>query len=36
MKRILFIDDDGLARQLMSKVTNLLGFQAILSASARK
>lgn len=35
MTRILFIDDDVLALQLMSKVTSLLGFQAILSTSPR-
>ncbi len=35
MKRILFIDDDVLALQLMSKVTSLLGYQAILSTSPR-
>jgi CheY-like chemotaxis protein len=35
MKRILFIDDDVLALQLMSKVTHLLGFQAILTTSPR-
>lgn len=35
MTRILFIDDDVLALQLMSKVTSLLGYQAILSTSPR-
>ncbi len=35
MTRILFIDDDVLALQLMSKATDLLGFQAITSASPR-
>lgn len=35
MKRILFIDDDVLALQIMSKVTHLLGFQAILTTSPR-
>jgi two-component system sensor histidine kinase ChiS len=35
MTRILFIDDDVLALQLMSKVTNLLGYQAILTTSPR-
>lgn len=33
MTRILFIDDDVLSLQLMSKVTSLLGYQAILSTS---
>lgn len=33
MTRILFIDDDVLALQLMSKVTSLLGCQAIVSTS---
>ena len=36
MTRILFIDDDVLALQLMSKVTSLLGYQAILSTSPRR
>jgi CheY-like chemotaxis protein len=35
MTRILFIDDDVLALQLMSKVTTLLGYQAIISTSPR-
>lgn len=33
MTRILFIDDDVLALQLMSKVTSLLGYQAIIATS---
>lgn len=33
MPPILFIDDDVLALQLMSKVTDLLGFRAITSTS---
>lgn len=36
MTRILFIDDDVLALQLMSKVTHLLGYQAILSTSPNR
>ena len=36
MTRILFIDDDVLALQLMSKVTSLLGYQAIISTSPNK
>ena len=35
MTRILFIDDDVLSLQLMSKATDLLGFQAITSTSPR-
>jgi two-component system, cell cycle response regulator DivK len=34
MTSILFVDDDALALQLMSKVTSLLGYQAIISTSA--
>jgi two-component system cell cycle response regulator DivK len=33
MQRILFIDDDEMALQLMSKAVTLLGYQAILSSS---
>jgi two-component system, chemotaxis family, chemotaxis protein CheY len=33
MKRLLFIDDDVLSLQLMSKVSDLLGFHAIVSTS---
>jgi CheY-like chemotaxis protein len=33
MTRILFIDDDVLALQLMSKVTSLLGYQPMISTS---
>jgi CheY-like chemotaxis protein len=36
MKRILFIDDDVLALQLMAKITAMLGLQAILSPSPRR
>lgn len=36
MTRILFIDDDVLALQLMSRATNLLGYQAITSTSPNK
>jgi CheY-like chemotaxis protein len=36
MTRILFIDDDVLALQLMSKVTNLLGYKAITSTSPNR
>ncbi len=36
MTRILFIDDDVLALQLMSKATSLLGYQAITSTSPNK
>lgn len=32
MGRVLFIDDDVLALQLMSRVTSLLGYQALLSS----
>lgn len=35
MTRILFVDDDVLALQLMTKVSSLLGYQAITSSSAR-
>lgn len=35
MTRILFIDDDILSLQLMSKVSSLLGYQAILSTSPK-
>jgi two-component system cell cycle response regulator DivK len=35
MTRILFIDDDVLVLQLMSKISNLLGFQIITSTSPR-
>ena len=35
MTRILFIDDDVLILQLMSKISNLLGFQVITSTSPR-
>jgi CheY-like chemotaxis protein len=36
MTRILFIDDDVLVLQLMSKISSLLGFQVITSTSPRK
>lgn len=36
MTRILFIDDDVLALQLMSRATDLLGYQAITSLSPQK
>lgn len=36
MTRILFIDDDILALQIMSRVTGLLGYQAIVSTSPRR
>lgn len=36
MTRILFIDDDVLSLQLMSKATNLLGYQAITSSSPNR
>lgn len=35
MTRILLIDDDILSLQLMSKVTQMLGYQAITSSSAQ-
>ncbi len=34
MTRVLFIDDDVLTLELMSKVSQVLGFQAIMSTSA--
>lgn len=36
MRNILFVDDDVLALQLMSRVTDMLGYQAIISTSAEK
>ena len=36
MQRILFIDDDVLSLQLMSRATTILGFQSILSTSPRR
>lgn len=36
MTRILYIDDDVLVLQLMSKIANLLGFQVITCTSPRK
>lgn len=36
MTRVLFIDDDVLVLQLMSKISTLLGFQIITSTSPRK
>lgn len=36
MTRVLFIDDDVLTLQLMSKVSSVLGFQAIISTSAQR
>lgn len=36
MKRILFVDNDVLALQLMEKASRLLGYQAIISSSARQ
>jgi|GEM_PF-390947 len=36
MKRIMFVDNDVLALQLMEKASRLLGYQAITSSSARQ
>lgn len=36
MTRVLFIDEDVLSLQLMSKISTLLGFQAIVSTSPRR
>ena len=34
--RLLFIDDDVITLQLMSKIATILGFQAIICSSARE
>lgn len=36
MNRVLFVDDDVLSLQLMTKASSLLGFQAIISPSAHR
>lgn len=36
MNRLLFVDDDALTLQLMSKIASILGFQALVSSSARE
>jgi two-component system, cell cycle response regulator DivK len=36
LTRLLFIDDDIMTLQLMSKIAGILGFQAILCSSARE
>jgi len=34
--RLLFVDDDALTLQLMSKIASILGFQAITTSSAKE